>query len=112
MLSPKVVAVIGATEVPDSVGRTLMENLLSFGENLHPVNPKRLNVLGVRAFPRIADVPVPVDLAVIATPASTVPDLVGECEEAGVPGAMRGLWHSDSQDSDCHQRQRSRSGRS
>jgi len=88
MLGPKVVAVIGATEVPGSVGRTLMENLLSFGENLHPVNPKRLNVLGVKAYPRIADVPATVDLAVIATPAFTVPDLVGECEAAGVPGAV------------------------
>jgi len=88
MLNPKVVAVIGATETPDSVGRTLMENLLSFGENLYPINPKRPNVLGVKAFQRIADVPAPVDLAVIATPAFTVPDVVGECEKAGVPGAV------------------------
>ena len=88
MLNPKIVAVIGATETPNSVGRALMENLLSFGENLHPVNPKRLNVLGVKAYPRIADVPATVDLAVIATPAFTVPDVVGECEEAGVPGAV------------------------
>jgi acetyltransferase len=88
MLNPKVVAVIGATETPDSVGRALMENLQSFGENLYPINPKRPNVLGLKAFPRIADVPAPVDLAVIATPALSVPDVVGECEKAGVPGAV------------------------
>src|SRR6516164_442387 len=88
MLNPKIVAVIGATEAPNSVGRALMENLLSLGENLYPVNPKRPGVLGVKAFPRIADVPAPVDLAVIATPAFAVPDVVGECEEAGVPGAV------------------------
>jgi acetyltransferase len=88
MLNPKVVAVIGATETPNSVGRALMENLRSFGENLYPINPKRPNVLGVKAFPRIADVPAPVDLAVIATPAFTVPDVVGECEKAGIPGAV------------------------
>src|SRR6516162_4146151 len=88
ILNPKVVAVIGATETPNSVGRALMENLLSFGENLYPINPKRSNVLGVKAFPRIADVPASVDLAVIATPALTVPDVVGECEKAGVPGAV------------------------
>src|SRR5260370_26329869 len=82
MLSPKVVALVGATEAPNSVGRTLMENLLSFGENLYPINPKRPTVLGVKAFPKIADVPAAVDLAVIATPAFTVPDLVGECETA------------------------------
>src|SRR6516165_1195957 len=88
MLKPKVVAVIGATETPDSVGRALMENLQSFGENIYPINPKRSNVLGLKAFPRIADVPTPVDLAVIATPAFSVPDVVGECEKAGVPGAV------------------------
>ena len=88
MLNPKVVAVIGATETLDSVGRTLMENLLSFGENLYPINPKRPNVFGLKAFPRITDVPAPVDLVVIATPAFTVPDVVGECEKAGVAGAV------------------------
>jgi len=88
MLNPKVVAVIGATETPGSVGRALMENLRSFAENLYPINPKRPNVLGLKAFPRIADVPAPVDLAVIATPAFSVPDVVGECEKAGVPGAV------------------------
>src|SRR6516165_11816618 len=49
MLNPKVVAVIGATETPGSVGRALMENLRSFGQNLYPVNPKRPGVLGVKA---------------------------------------------------------------
>ena len=88
MLNPRVIAVIGATEAPNSVGRTLTENLLSFGENLYPINPKRTTVLGAKTFPKISDVPVPVDLAVIVTPASTVPDLIGECEKAGVPGAV------------------------
>lgn len=88
MLSPKVVAVIGATEAPNSVGRALMENLFSFGENLYPINPKRPTVLGVKAFSKIADVPAPVDLAVIATPAFTVPDVIGECAKAGVSGAV------------------------
>src|SRR6266404_3806073 len=88
MLGPKVVALVGATEAPNSVGRTLMENLLSFGENLYPINPRRPAVLGVKAFPKIADVPAAIDLAVIATPASTVPDVIGECEKAGVAGAV------------------------
>jgi acetyltransferase len=88
MLSPKVVAVIGATEAPNSVGRALTENLFSFGENLYPINPKRHTVLGVKAFPKIADVPVPVNLAVVATPAFTVPDVIGECAKVGVSGAV------------------------
>ena len=88
MLNPKSVAVIGATESLQSVGRKLMENLKSFTGGLYPVNPKRRSVLGLKAFPRIGEVPAPVDLAVIATPAITVPDVVSECAEAGVKGAV------------------------
>lgn len=75
---PQNVAVIGATEKQGSVGRTLLWNLLSspFGGTVFPVNPKRKNVLGIQAFPSIADVPEPVDLAVIVTPAATAPGLV------------------------------------
>ena len=59
MLNPKSVAVIGATETLQSVGRTLMENLQLFSGNLYPVNPKRKSVLGLKAFPRIGEVPEP-----------------------------------------------------
>src|SRR5260370_19757296 len=88
MLNPKSVAVIGATENLQSVGRTLMENLKSFTGDLYPVNPKRNSVLGLKAFPRIGEVPEPVDLAVIATPAIAVPDVVSECAVAGPQGAV------------------------
>src|SRR6516225_3321938 len=88
MFNPQAIALIGATEAPDSVGRTLMENLVSFGRPLYPVNPKRNRVLGVNAFPNIADAPAAVDLANIATPANTVPDIIGECAAAGVTGAV------------------------
>jgi acetyltransferase len=88
MLNPQAIALIGATEAPNSVGRTLMENLLSFGRPLYPINPKRSSVLGVKAFPNIADVPAEVDLAIIATPAITVPDVIGECASAGATGAV------------------------
>ncbi|MEK6575217.1 MAG: CoA-binding protein, partial [Chloroflexota bacterium] len=88
IFAPTVVAVIGATEEPGSVGRTLLHNLLGspFGGTVYPVNPKRHSVLGVKAYPRVADVPDPVDLAIIATPASSVPDVVGECTQAKVKG--------------------------
>ena len=87
MLNPKVVAVIGATETPDSVGRALMENLHSFGENLYPNQPKAAQCTWLkRRSHEIADVPAPVDLVVISTPAFTVPDVIAECEKAGVPG--------------------------
>jgi len=87
---PRTVAVIGATETAGSVGRTLLWNLVTnpFGGTVFPVNPKRSSVLGVKAYPNIGSVPAEVDLAVIATPAPTVPGIVGECAEAGVEGAI------------------------
>ena len=88
--APETVAVIGATENPGSVGRTLFWNLISnpFGGTVFPVNPKRSNVLGVKAYPGIRDVPEKVDLAVVVTPAFTVPKVIGECVDAGVKAAI------------------------
>jgi acetyltransferase len=88
ILNPKSVAVIGATEAANSVGYTLMKNLQSFPGHLYPVNPRRTSILGMPAFPKIGEAPGPVDLAIIATPASVVPDVVGECEKAGVRGVV------------------------
>ncbi|MBE9180181.1 bifunctional acetate--CoA ligase family protein/GNAT family N-acetyltransferase [Oculatella sp. LEGE 06141] len=90
IFAPKSVAVIGATERPGSVGRIVLWNLLtsSFGGTVYPVNPKRHSVLGVKAYPAIADIPELIDLAVIATPASTVPGVIKACVDAGVKGAI------------------------
>jgi acetyltransferase len=87
---PRTVAVIGASETPESVGRTLLMNLIRspFGGTLYPVNPKRQSVLGIPSYARIGEVPVPVDLAVVATPAAGVPGVIGECAAAGVRGAI------------------------
>jgi acetyltransferase len=88
MLNPRTVALIGATEAQHSVGRTIMENLLSFDGKVYPINPKRATVLGAKAFANIADAPEQVDLAIIATPAPSVPNIVSECAAAGVKGAV------------------------
>jgi acetyltransferase len=88
MFSPKSVAVIGATERKGSVGDAVLKNLCTFHGPVYPVNPKHDTVQGIRAFPSIAAVPEKVDLAVIATPAATVPGIVRECVQAGVPGAV------------------------
>ncbi|QDU63888.1 Succinyl-CoA ligase [ADP-forming] subunit alpha [Planctomycetes bacterium Pan216] len=90
IFDPKSVAVIGASERAGSVGRTLLWNLIRnpFGGTVYPINPKRPNVLGIRAYPNIEAVPEQVDLAVIVTPAPTVPGVVSQCIEAGVKGAI------------------------
>ena len=87
---PRAVAVIGASEDPGSVGRTLLWNLVSspFGGMVFPVNPRRPSVLGIKAYPSIAEVPEAVDLAVVATPARTVPGIIEQCGQAGVRSAI------------------------
>jgi acetyltransferase len=88
--APETVAVFGATEAPGSAGRALMTNLIRSpsGATLFPINPKRRSVLGVRAYPGLRDTPRPVELAIVATPAATVPDVLAECAAAGVKGAV------------------------
>ncbi|NUN94078.1 MAG: bifunctional acetate--CoA ligase family protein/GNAT family N-acetyltransferase [Verrucomicrobiae bacterium] len=90
IFAPRTVAVIGATEKAGTVGRTILWNLISnpFNGTVFPVNPTRPAVLGIKAYPRIGDVPERVDLAVIVTPAPTVPGVVAECVAAGVRGAI------------------------
>jgi acetyltransferase len=88
--SPKSVAVIGATEKAGSVGRNILWNLISspFGGTVYPVNARRDSILGIKAYPSIGAVPGPVDLAVVITPASTVPGVVRECGQHGVRGVV------------------------
>ncbi len=59
-----------------------------FGGTVYPVSEKRSSVLGIKAYRRIDEIPEPVDLAVVVTPAVTVPDIISECVEAGVRGCI------------------------
>jgi acetyltransferase len=86
--APKTVALIGASEKANSVGRALAENLALHGGKTFLVNPNHEQVLGMKTFPDIAAIPEKADLAVIATPASTIPGIIRECTMAGVPAAI------------------------
>jgi acetyltransferase len=90
LFNPRSVAVVGASERQGSVGRTILWNLISnpFGGTVYPINPNRKNVLGIRAWPSLEALPEPVDLAVIVTPASTVPGVMRECAKTGVRGVI------------------------
>jgi len=90
IFSPKTVAVVGATDKANSVGRTLVWNLVSnpFGGSIFPVNPKRNNVLGIPTYGSLKEIPVEIDLAIIATPAPTIPAIIQDCVEIGVKGAI------------------------
>jgi acetyltransferase len=88
--TPSSVAVIGATEREGSVGRTILENLVhsSYRGQVFAVNPKRSELLGIKCYPSMAALSAPVDLAVIVTPAATVPGVVRECVDAGTRSAI------------------------
>ncbi len=90
IFKPKSVALIGASERQGSVGRNVLWNLLStpFGGTVYPVNPKRDNILGIRAYKSLRDLPERPDLIVVTTPSSTVPALIEEAVEIGVPAAI------------------------
>jgi acetyltransferase len=90
MLNPKAVAVIGASESEGSIGQSLMKNLLTGAERrkIYPVNMNRETVMGLKCYPSVSKIPEHIDLAVIATPAKTVPAIVEECAKAGVDGAV------------------------
>ena len=59
-----------------------------FGGAVFPINPQRPSVLGIKAYPTLADVPAKIDLAVIVTPAAAVPALVGQCADLQIPAAV------------------------
>ena len=88
--SPKNVALIGATDKHGSVGRTVLLNLShgSFAKKLYAINPKRSQVLGVPSFPSVSALPEPLDLAIVVTPALTVPDVISECVDSGVKAVV------------------------
>ena len=89
MLEARTVAVIGAGRRPASVGHQVLVNLLDgFDGIVYPVNPSATGVAGVRAYPSLADVPDPVELAVIAVPAPAVLDVVDDCAQAGVTSVV------------------------
>src|SRR5438067_9195580 len=87
---PRSVAVVGASATPGSVGSILVSNLIEnqFGGVVYPVNPRRKAVHGALCYPSLAAVPEAVDLAVIVTPAQTVPGVVRECAGRGTKAAI------------------------
>ncbi len=88
--SPKAVAVLGATDEPEGAGNLIVRNLIAspFGGMVFPVTRECAQVQGIRAYGSIGEVPDHVDLAVIATPADQVADMISECGAAGVQAAI------------------------
>lgn len=90
IFEPHRVAVIGASDTPTSVGYTVLRNLVGSGFRgvVYPVNSKREAIQGIQAYKDIPSLPRAPDLAVICTPAPTVPSIVRQCGEAGTRGLV------------------------
>jgi acetyltransferase len=89
MFNPKTIALIGATDKANSIGKSILSNLLlSQDRRIFPVNPHKDTVLDIPAYTKIGAIPEQVDLAIIATPGETVPTIVEECGKAGVEGLI------------------------
>ncbi|HKF03048.1 MAG TPA: bifunctional acetate--CoA ligase family protein/GNAT family N-acetyltransferase [Candidatus Sulfotelmatobacter sp.] len=87
---PRSIAVIGATDRAGTVGRSVISNLLESQApiKIYAVTPGHDEVLGIKTHKRIGDISGGVDLAVVVTPAQIVPQIVGECVDAGVKSAV------------------------
>lgn len=86
LVSPKSIAVVGATNRPGSIGLSIFRNLIEapYQGILYPVNRKARSVQGVKAYPTLSDIPDNVDMAVIIVPADHVPSTVEEASKKGV----------------------------
>jgi acetyltransferase len=90
LFDPRSIAVIGASNKKGSVGYILLRNLIGaeYDGIVYPVNTSAQSVQGIQAYASISQVPRKIDLAVIAVPAKAVPEIMRECGEAGVSGAV------------------------
>jgi acetyltransferase len=81
LFKPKSVAVIGASRSPGKWGFLITMNIIlgGFEGTIYPINPKEKEILGLTAYPSIADVPEPVDLVLVIVPPPTVPGVIREC---------------------------------
>ncbi|RLG48315.1 MAG: acetyl CoA synthetase, partial [Thermoproteota archaeon] len=85
LFKPESVAVVGASAVPGRIGHAIMKNILEYGFSgvVYPVNPKYDEVMGLRCYHSVEELPGPVDMAVIAIPARLVPGVVAVLGEKG-----------------------------
>lgn len=90
IFNPDSIAIIGASRSRGKVGNEILRNLIYGGYKgaIYPINPEAERVLGLEAYPSVASVPGDIDLAIVAIPAESVPEVVRECVEKGVKGLV------------------------
>lgn len=87
---PRSIAIVGASRDPTKRGFRSIQKLIEDGfvGEIYPVNPREAEILGRVAYPTLAAIPGPVDLALVCTPAKTLPDVIAQCGAKGVKGAV------------------------
>ena len=90
LLRPKSVAVIGASNTPGKIGFSVVDNLIKDGYEgkIFPINPTSPEILGLKAYPTVTDVPESIDAAIVTVPAKLVPAMAEECGKKGVKGLI------------------------
>jgi len=88
--TPQSVAVIGAARAPGKLGYGVLSNILQYGYSgkVYPINPKADEILGLKSYPTVLDVPGPVDMVVIVIPNRFVPQVMEQCGQKGVKAAI------------------------
>lgn len=90
LLRPKSIAVVGASATPGKIGHTVIKNLIESGYEggIYPINPTADEILGLKVYQSVLDVPGDIEAAAITVPAKFVMDVVKECGEKGVKGLI------------------------
>lgn len=90
LFQPRSVAVIGASDNPAKLGHTILKNIVDSGFQgaIYPINPKAPEILNLRCFKNITDIPDNIDMAVVVVPAPAVPQVIRECGEKQVRAAV------------------------
>ncbi|PMP94952.1 MAG: acyl-CoA synthetase [Thermodesulfobacterium geofontis] len=90
IFKPQSIAVIGASEDEKKIGHVVFKNLVNqgFRGKVYPVNPKRKEILGIKCYPSVREIPDKIDLAIVVIPAKGVPSIIKECAEAKVKGLV------------------------
>ena len=88
--NPKAVAVIGASRKPAKLGHGVLSNILKYGYpgQVYPINPKGGEILGLVCYKSVLDIPGPVDMAIIVIPNRFVAQVLDECGQKGIKGAV------------------------
>jgi len=90
VLNAESVAIVGASKNETKRGFQAIRTLLSekYAGKIYPVNPKEKSIQGLACHAKVSDIPSPVDLALITTPAKTIPAILEDCGAKGVKGAV------------------------